>query len=142
MKKNNKIKICLVRSTYYKNISNNLTAGAIKVLKNKKFKSKNIKILEAPGVFEIPFVISRNINKYDAFLALACVIKGETPHFNFISSAATNGIMNLSTKYKKPILNGIITCLNRKQAVSRSTIGKKNKGAEAANALIALWKRK
>ena len=49
--------------------------------------------------------------------------------------------MNLSTKYKKPILNGIITSLNRKQAVSRSTIGKKNKGAEAANALIALWKR-
>ena len=139
MKKKNKIKICIVRSTYYTNIANNLTSGALKVLNKNKFTLKNVKILEAPGVFEIPFVISKNIKKYDAFLALACVIKGETPHFNFISTAATNGIMTLSTKYKKPILNGIITSLNRKQAVARSVIGKKNKGAEAANALIALW---
>ena len=140
MKNKNKIRICIVSAHYYKNISNNLTIGALRVLKKNKISPKNIKILKAPGVFEVPFVILSNIKKYDAFLALACVIRGQTPHFNFISSAATNAIMNLSINYKKPIGNGIITCLNKKQALARSSLNKKNKGGEAANALLSLWK--
>ena len=84
-------------------------------------------------MFEIPVTISRNIKKYDAFLALGCVIKGQTPHFDFISTATTNAIMDLSIKEKKPIGNGIITCLNMKQAKARI-----KKGIEAANATIAV----
>jgi len=76
-------------------------------------------------------MISKYINKYDGFIALACVIKGETPHFNFISKATTEAIMKLSIEKKKPIGNGIITCLNKKQALARS----KNKGREAAAAV-------
>ena len=93
-------------------------------------KSNLIKIVRVPGVFEIPVTISKNIKKYDAFLALGCVIKGETPHFDFISQASTNAIMDLSVINKKPIGNGIITCLNMKQASAR-----KKKGAEAAVAV-------
>ena len=85
------------------------------------------------GVFEIPVTISKNIKKYDAFIALGCVIKGQTPHFDFISSAATNAIMDLSINFKKPIGNGILTCLSMKQAKAR-----KRKGAEAANAVISV----
>ena len=59
-----------------------------------------------PGVFEIPAMISINIEKFDAFIALGCAFKGETPHFDFISKAAINGIMNLSINHKKPIMNG------------------------------------
>ena len=88
-------------SYYYKDISKRLSASAIEVLRKEKIKKWDL--IEVPGVFEIPVVISKNIKKYDGFIALGCVIKGETPHFDFISQAATNAIMKLSIDYKKPI---------------------------------------
>ena len=96
-----------------------------------------MKIIRVPGVFEIPVTISKNLKKFDAFLALGCVIKGQTPHFDFISQASTNAIMDISVSQKKPVGNGIITCLNMKQAKVR-----KNKGAEAANAVISILSHK
>ena len=84
-------------------------------------------------------MISINIEDFDAFIALGCVIKGETPHFDFISKAAINGIMNLSINHKKPVMNGIITCLNKEQAKERADPKKKDKGGEAARAFIRLW---
>ena len=100
-------------------------------------KNNLIKIIKVPGVFEIPITISKNIKKYDAFLALGCVIKGKTPHFDFISQATTNAIMDLSIINKKPIGNGIITCLNMAQAKIR-----KKKGAEAAKAVNSVLSQK
>ena len=94
-------------------------------------------MINVPGVFEIPVTISKNIKRYDGFIALGCVIKGETPHFNFISTASTNAIMKLSIDSKKPIGNGIITCLSMKQAKAR-----KKKGAEAANAVLSVLSHK
>ena len=84
-------------------------------------------------MFEIPVTISRKIKKYDGVVALGCVIKGETPHFDFISKSTTDAIMSLSISSKKPIGNGIITCLNQSQATART-----NKGADAANAVISI----
>ena len=124
-----KKKILIVVADYYKDISNSLLKSAKLKLKN----SFTIKILKVPGVFEIPVTISKNIKKYDAFLALGCVIKGQTPHFDFISYATTNAIMQLSINYKKPIGNGILTCLTMKQAKAR-----KKKGIEASNAIISV----
>ena len=88
-------------------------------------------------MFEIPVTISKNIKKFDGFIALGCVIKGQTPHFDFISQASTDAIMKLSINSKKPIGNGIITCLNMKQAKAR-----KKKGAEAANAVLSVLSQK
>ena len=124
-------KILIVSANYYKNISNNLEKKAESLLKN----SAHIKykVTRVPGVFELPVIISKNINKYDGFIALACVIKGETPHFDFISKAAIDAIMKLSIESKKPIGNGIITCLNLKQAIARQ-----KKGQEAAAALLSV----
>ena len=128
-----KKKILIVTAQYYPEISKNLKKKAFVFLKTKIKKSGGkIDQIDVPGVFEIPVVISKNIKKYDGFIALGCVIKGETPHFDFISSATTNAIMKLSIEHKKPIGNGIITCLNMKQAEVRS----KSKGIEAANAVI------
>ena len=121
-----KKKYLIVVADYYKDITKGLLDSALKLIP----KSNLIKIVRVPGVFEIPVTISKNIKKYDAFLALGCVIKGETPHFDFISQASTNAIMDLSVINKKPIGNGIITCLNMKQAHAR-----KKKGAEAAVAV-------
>jgi len=133
MKKN----ICLVVANYYPKISNALISGTSKILKSKGI--KKYKIIKVPGVFEIPYAIKENINKFDAFIALGCVIKGETPHFNFISRASINAIMNLSITFNKPIGNGIITSLNKKQAQARSSKNI-NKGKESAKAIISLLK--
>tara|TARA_Y100000758_G_scaffold7637_1_gene6104 strand:- start:385 stop:765 length:381 start_codon:yes stop_codon:yes gene_type:complete len=121
-------KILIVLADYYEDISSVL----LKTAKN-NLNNFSIKIIKVPGVFEIPITISKNIKKYDGFIALGCVIKGETPHFDFISSAATQAIMNLSVNSKKPIGNGLITCLNMKQAKARG-----KKGKEAAQAVISV----
>jgi len=124
-----KKKILIVMANYYKNISSGLLKSAKKELYGK------INLIEVPGVFEIPIILAKNIKKYDAFIALGCVIKGKTPHFNFISKAAINGIMKLSIESKKPIGNGVITCLNMKQALAR-----REKGKEAAKAVLSVLK--
>ena len=128
-----KKKYLIVIADYYKNITKGLLNSAMDILP----KSSLIKIINVPGVFEIPVTISKNINKYDAFLAIGCVIKGQTPHFNFISQASTDAIMKLSIENKKPIGNGIITCLNMRQAITRKT-----KGKEAAQAVISVTSQK
>ena len=123
----------IVNANYYKDISSGLLKSAINLLP----KNSKVKIINVPGVFEIPVTISKNIKKFDGFIALGCVIKGQTPHFDFISQASTDAIMKLSINSKKPIGNGIITCLNMKQAKAR-----KKKGAEAANAVLSVLSQK
>ena len=128
-----KKKYLIVVADYYKEIAAGLIKSALKIIPKKNI----IKIIKVPGAFEIPVTISKNLKKYDGFLALGCVIKGQTPHFDFISQAITNAIMNLSIINKKPIGNGVITCLNMSQAKAR-----KKKGAEAANAVISILSQK
>jgi len=124
-----KKKILIVIANYYKDISLNLMKSAMNEIKNAYY----IKTINVPGVFEIPVTISKNIRKYDGFIALGCVIKGQTPHFDFISKATTDHIMKISVDSKKPVGNGIITCLNMKQAIKR-----KYKGREASKAVISV----
>ena len=138
-----KPKICIVQANYYPDISLHLYNGAQQILKDHGFPPiataypKRLKII--PGVFEIPITIAKYINSYDAFIALGCIIKGETPHFDLISNAVTNGIMDLSITHKKPIGNGIIACFNKEQAIKRAFNTKKNnKGGEAAKAVLSV----
>ena len=131
-------KILIINSSYYKQISKKLVFSAKKVLSNKKFK---ISILNVPGIYEIPIAIRKNINKFHGFIALGCVIKGQTPHFDLITDSTFNAIQNLSIEYNKPIGNGIITAFNINQAKirsDRSNNKKPNKGSEAANAVISI----
>ena len=121
-----KNKVLIIQANYYKDISTALLKSAKNELKN----FAKIKVISVPGVFEIPVVISKNLKKYDGFVALGCVIKGQTPHFDFISKSTTDAIMNISVESKKPVGNGIITCLNKNQAIARG-----KKGREAANAV-------
>ena len=120
-----KIKICIIRSQY--NDTSKLLKSATSELKKKKILYS---IFNVPGAFEIPVTIVRNIKSYDGFIAVGSIIKGQTPNFNFISSAITNGLIQISILYKKPIGNAVLTCLNRKQAKARYI-----KGFEAAKAV-------
>ncbi len=130
-------KILIVNANYYKIISNNLISNAKKRLIIKKY---SISKIDVPGVFEIPFIIRKNIKKFDGFVALGCVIRGQTPHFDYICQSSFNAISQLTINFNKPIGNGIITALNMAQAVNRSkknTYKVPNKGSEAANAVIS-----
>ena len=125
-----KYKVLIVAANYYPEITKELLKGAKKV---KKAHTDHDEIT-VHGIFEIPVVISRNIDSYDGFVALGCVIKGKTPHFKLISKAVTSAIMNLSITHKKPIGNGILTCLNKRQALRRL-----DKGAEASSAIEQIF---
>ena len=131
------MKVCIVVSNFYPKISKLLIDGAIsKLRKNKIY---NFEIITVPGTFEIPVVVSNIIDKYDAFIVLGCVIKGQTPHFHYLCSSVINALVNLSIKSKKPIGNGILTCNNKKQAVKRANPNIKDKGGDAANAVISVF---
>tara|TARA_A100001015_G_scaffold301504_1_gene388414 strand:- start:356 stop:757 length:402 start_codon:yes stop_codon:yes gene_type:complete len=130
-------KILIVSSNYYNNVSKNLELGSTKTLSENNF---DFNIINAPGCFEIPFLIKKNIKIYDAFIALGCIIRGETYHFELIANETSRKIMDLSIDYDVAIGFGILTCNNLEQALVRSDINKKNKGREAALACIELLK--
>ena len=130
-----KPKICIVISTYNSGITDKLLFSAKNELKRYGvIKTKDYKV---PGAFEIPVAIARLAKKYDGFIAIGCIIKGQTANFNLISSAITNAIMNLSIATKKPIGNSIITLFKKNQASKRY-----DKGKEAANAVLEVLKIK
>ena len=130
-------KVLIVNANYYKNISKKLVLSSKKKLNN----SVKANIINVPGIYEIPIAIRKNIKKFDGFIALGCVIKGQTPHFDLICYSTFSAILNLSVNFNKPIGNGIITAYNMRQALQRckSTTNKKpNKGSEAANAVMSI----
>ena len=125
-------KILIVSADYYPEITEKLELSSIECIRKD---NSNISItkIRVPGVFEIPVIIAKYIDKVDGVVALGCVIKGETPHFDLITNSVTDGIMNLSIDRKKPIGNGILACLDKGQALKRL-----DKGAEAAIAVLKI----
>tara|TARA_B100001121_G_C18388973_1_gene479862 strand:+ start:183 stop:608 length:426 start_codon:yes stop_codon:yes gene_type:complete len=133
-------KILIINANYYNKITKKLTNTAVKFLKQRKF---NIYTLEVSGILELPYALRKNIKKFNGFIVIGCVIKGQTPHFDIICKSSFDAILNLSISFNKPITNGIITSLNKKQAYERCGIiksKKPNKGLEAAKALFSLIK--
>ena len=131
------MKVCIIVSNFYPKISKMLVDGAVSKLKDNKI--SNFQIIKVPGTFEIPVVVSNLLDKFDAFVVLGCIIKGETPHFHYLCSSVINALTNLSIQFKKPIGNGILTCNNKKQAVKRADLNKKDKGGDAAEAIISVF---
>ncbi len=126
-------KICIVLSSYNSEITDKLYTSAKEELLKSNF--NQIETIKVPGSFEIPVAISKVIKKHDAFIAIGCIIKGETANFDLISSAITNEIMKISTSEKKPIGNAVLTCFNEGQAKKRF-----DRGGEAAKAVITVLK--
>jgi len=120
-----KVKICVVISTYNEDITKELYNSAKKELD--KSGIKQVDIFKVPGAFEIPVVISKLSKKYNGFIAIGCIIKGQTANFDLICNAITNAIMQISVTQKKPVGNSIITLFNRDQAAQRFNRGKEAK---------------
>lgn len=132
-------KILIVNATFYQEISKMLEIGAIEKIKQAGFEYE---IVEVPGVFEIPAVISFALNskKYDGYLALGCVIRGETTHYDYVCVESARGLNDLAIKEKIAIGYGIITVENEQQAIARADIKQKDKGGFAANACLEMIK--
>tara|TARA_A100001011_G_scaffold112754_1_gene119311 strand:+ start:5410 stop:5832 length:423 start_codon:yes stop_codon:yes gene_type:complete len=137
--------IRIIKSNFNQKVVDGLLDGCLFALKEKNIKDENINISEVPGAFEIPFTI-KNILSNDsistqAIITLGCVIKGETDHYNFISQAVTNSIMDLTLTSNIPILFGVLTCQSAQLAYDRSGVDmKKNKGYEVGQAAITMAK--
>ena len=138
-------KVLLVCSPYYKDITQNLIKGAIMVLRSN---SVEYKIINVPGALEIAHSIkiysekSSKENLFDGFVALGCVIRGETYHFEIVSNESARALSDLSITYSLPIGNGILTVENKEQAIERSDPSRLNKGAGAAMACLSLINHK
>ena len=126
-------RITIIVSRFNEIISKQLLEGCIDTLKKSGVTDDNISVIWAPGSFEIPQVLSKlTVNKLDAIIALGAVIRGETPHFDYIASEAAKGIARLSQDKKIPVIFGVITADTVEQAVERAGTKQGNKGRDAA----------
>ena len=147
MKPNHKIGI--VVSKFNEVVTSNLLNGAIQALKQNGISEKKIKIFYAPGAFEIPLILKKlckkkGNSKFDGLIALGCVIKGETAHFEYISNEVSHSIAQLNLEFEIPIAFGVLTCYTPEQAFARSEMDPcnedTNKGFESALAVLDMIK--
>ncbi|HIC87184.1 MAG TPA: 6,7-dimethyl-8-ribityllumazine synthase [Aquificae bacterium] len=133
-------KIGIVVSRFNSALSDRLLEGALDCLLRHEVEKENILVLKVPGAFEIPIALDKlaQTNKFDGLIALGCLIRGATPHFDFIASQTTRGISQVSLKYSLPITYGLITADTLDQAIERAGAKSGNKGFEAALALLEL----
>lgn len=132
-------KIAIVISRFNEFISNQLLQGCVDTLKKSGVLKENISVIWTPGSFEIPQVLSKlDTKKFNAVIALGAVIRGETPHFDYIASEVAKGVARISQDKKIPVTFGIITADTVEQAVERAGTKQGNKGRDAALAALEM----
>ena len=137
------LRIGVIASRFNDEIVSGLLDGALTCLARHGADDDDITLYRVPGAFEIPTLAANIVDSHDALIALGCLIKGDTPHFDFISAQVTNDLSRVSIEAHVPIAFGVITCNTLQQAIERSSPGTANKGWEAALAAIEmanLWR--
>src|SRR5687767_7048811 len=134
------LRIAIVASRFNDEIVSGLLDGAMRCLEAHDARMDQVEIVRVPGAFEIPTIVKALIERgsSDAVITLGCLLKGETPHFDFISAQVTNELSRVSHESRFPVAYGVITCNTHEQAVARSSPGAGNKGWEAALAAIEM----
>lgn len=128
----------IVRARFNENVTSSLQKSCMDTLMKAGVAEADIHVVEVPGSVEIPYVLTELAERgpYDALIAIGAIIKGSTPHFDYISKSVTDGIREVSMGYRIPVIAGVITTLNQEQADERSGDGPLNRGVEAG--LVAL----
>ncbi|MES0488865.1 MAG: 6,7-dimethyl-8-ribityllumazine synthase [Leptospirales bacterium] len=136
------VKIAVVVAEFNSYITESLLKGALETLENSGVNKSNIEVFKVPGAFEIPLMCEKIFaaSKAEGIITLGAVIRGETPHFDFVAGSCANGVMRVSLDYKKPISFGVLTTDSVEQALNRAGIKYGNKGVDAAQALIGQLK--
>lgn len=131
-------KIALIASRFNDFMVNSLIGGAVDYLVRHGANKEDLTIIRVPGAFEMPIVAKKvaDSKKYDGIIALGAVIRGATPHFDFVASETTKGLAHVSLEYGIPVGFGLLTTDNMEQAIERSGSKAGNKGVEAASALL------
>lgn len=131
-------KYCIVVSRFNSFIGERLLTGASDELLRHGVNPENINIIKVPGAFEIPLLVQKaaETGMYSAIITLGAVIRGETPHFDYVAAELSKGIANVSLKFGIPVLFGVLTCDNTEQAIERAGTKSGNKGSEAAKAAL------
>jgi 6,7-dimethyl-8-ribityllumazine synthase len=138
------LRLAIVASRFNDDIVDGLLRGALECLERHGAKDDDLVLYRVPGAFEIPTLVGELVARYDAIIALGCLIRGDTPHFDFISAQVTNELSRVAVDASVPVAFGVITCNTYEQAVERSSPGPKNKGWEAALAAVEmanLWRQ-
>ena len=140
------LRFAIVASRFNDDIVEGLLDGAVECLSRHEAPDDAVVIYRVPGAFEIPTVVQQLVNggSFDAIVALGCLLRGDTPHFDFISAQVTNELSRVAVDNSFPVAFGVITCNTHEQAVARSSKGSGNKGWEAALAAIEmanLWRQ-
>ena len=132
--------VAIVQARWNSHITDALTAGAVEYLKSQGYADENIEVHKVTGTIELTFAAARlmETGDYDAIIEIGCVIKGDTPHFDFVCQSVTDGCTQLNAKAQIPVLFGVITTLNEQQALDRAGGSAGNKGAEAAAAALEM----
>jgi len=137
------LRVAVIASRFNDDIVSGLLDGALDCLRRHGLADDSISLYRVPGAFELPALAARLVNDFDAVLALGCLLRGDTPHFDFISQQVTLELSRVAVDARKPVAYGVITCNTYEQAVQRSSAGSGNKGWEAALAAIEmanLWR--
>jgi 6,7-dimethyl-8-ribityllumazine synthase len=133
-----KLKVAVIQARFNEEITDNLLNSCLKSLEYNNVKKNSIKVVEVPGAFELPLAANKLAKDFDVVICLGAIIKGGTPHFDYVCAESARGIMDVSLRTGKPIIYGVITCDNLKQAVERSCDDEKNKGWQAGVAGIEM----
>jgi 6,7-dimethyl-8-ribityllumazine synthase len=141
-KSNKELNFAIVQSRFNEKIGERLLAGALSCFREQGYNENDIPVIKVPGAFEIPLVAEKlaSTEKYDAIICLGAVIKGETAHFEYISKAVTDGILQVGLKHGLPVIFGVLTAYDEQQAEERSGERENNKGWEAAETAIEMAK--
>lgn len=133
-------KFAIILSLFNEFIGQKLLDGALNTLKKNGCPDENIDIIKVPGAFEIPVTadVLLSKNKYDAVICLGAIIKGKTPHFEYICQAVSSGITQVAIKHSKPVLFGVLTTDDIEQALQRASNNGENKGADVSLAAIEM----
>jgi len=131
-------KIAIVNARFNHFITDRLVEGAKDAYIRHGGDASNIDLILVPGAFEIPFALDKALEKYDAVCCLGAVIRGATPHFDYVSAEATKGVANVTLKHGKPVTFGVLTVDSIEQAIERAGTKAGNKGAEAMVGLIEM----
>lgn len=140
------LRVAIIASRFNDDIVSGLIDGALLCLARHGCRDEDVSLFRVPGAFEIPTLAAALAERHDvdAIVTVGCLLRGDTPHFDFISAQVTNDLSRVASEARFPITFGVITCNTREQAVERSSAGKSNKGWEAALAAIEmanLWKK-
>ncbi|MFQ5984554.1 MAG: 6,7-dimethyl-8-ribityllumazine synthase [Alphaproteobacteria bacterium] len=133
--------VLIVEARFYPDIADELVRGAVAVLEDAGATYERVAV---PGAFELPAAIRMAIErgKHDGYVALGCVIRGETTHYDYVCAETASGLGEIAIRYMVAIGYGILTCENREQAWARAAVDKKNKGRDAAEACLAMIRLK